>query len=404
MDHTQPMARGLSQSGPPSVRPAGLLVAGWLLLLVAALAGTGLLGWMLLRPAVPSQSEPAVPVVVSVAPIGWLVEQIGGQLVAVQVLIPPGADPHTYSPTPREALAVGRARVIVCTGLPLERQLLGRVSGRESSAVIVDLAQASARAEGLARQNEPARTPRQSDAPEMLGLEYGTKPTQPSEPGSDSGAGHDHQHVRGAGHELIDPHLWLSPPLLRKHAGQIGHALAQVDPTHAEQYARRLRELDERLAALDRHIAAQLEPFRGKRFYVFHPAYGHFADAYGLHQEAIQWPGWSTSPRHLHDVILQARDDRTQIILVQPQYDPRQASVVAEAIGAALVTADPLAPNVVENLEKLARQIAAGWQPSATSAGPPGPTSQSPPAGAPKATAGHEAACALGKQTKPPEP
>ncbi len=402
MDRAQPMAHSPSEPTLSRGRPARFLAAGWIVPLAMALAGAGLVGRMLFQPSVPRESTRTVGVVVSVAPIGWLVEQIGGELVGVEVLIPPGADPHTYSPTPREALTLGRARVIVCTGLPLERQLLSRLSGEPLSAMIVDLAQVCAPAEGAADHGGPGALPQPRRTPATNGPGERPKGNRASRAEWHAGAGQEHHHAPGADHEFADPHVWLSPPLLREHARQIARALARVDPAHAAQYESRLRQLDARLEALDRRITAQLEPHRGKTFYVFHPAFGHFGEAYGLHQQAIQWRGWAASPRHLHDVIAQARADGVQIILVQPQYDPRQARVVAEAIGASLVVADPLAPNV---REKLAGQIAAGWEHPGAGAGAAGATGESPPGpGVPQATVADKAAPWVRKQAKAREP
>ncbi len=384
MNGPEPSANDPSEPTLPGDRPAWFLAAGCLLVLGVALAA-GLAGWLLLEGSVPGESDHAVRVVASVAPIGWLVEQIGGEDVLVEVLIPPGQDPHSYAPTPREALALGRARVIVCTGLPLERQLLSRLSGEQLSAVIVDLTQASA-------------------------------PAQASQPESHADPGDDHDHAHGTDHDHLDPHVWLSPPLLREHARQIALALARVDPARAETYERRQRELDARLEAVDQRIAAQLKPHRGKTFYVFHPAFGRFGEAYGLRQQAIQWPGWAPSTRHLHDVIAQAHAHGARIILIQPQYDPRPAKRVADAVGASLVVADPLAPDMLANLEKLAGQIASGLEqpgagvPEATAepsqpAGPPGASGEpSQPAGPPEAPATDDPAGAPREQGKAHEP
>jgi len=368
MDRTEPMSRVPAEAAAAGERPALLLAAGCLVALGVALAGVGLVGWLVFDGLAPQQPDPAVRVLVGVAPIGWLVEQIGGEHVRVSVLIPAGANPHTYSPSPRQAMALGRADVAVFAGLPVEEHLGERLKTQPSLKAVLVLSRCqpdgeqtpAAEADELVELSAAAPRPGEP-AP---GLKAATGPSSREGELAHGHSTHDHQHAHGSAHDQLDPHVWLSPRLLCSHARSIAQVLCAVDPTHARHYENRLRELEARIDKVDQRIAAQLAPYRGKTFYVFHPAFGHFAEAYGLHQRAIQWPGGAASPRHLHEVIAQARADRAQIILVQPQFDRRPAGVVAEAVDASLVDVDPLAPDVLANLEELAARLAAGWQQS----------------------------------------
>ena len=103
-------------------------------------------------------------------------------------------------------------------------------------------------------------------------------------------------------------------------------------------------------------IAAALEPYRGQRFYVFHPAFGYFADAYGLRQEAVEAGGKVAHARSNFAALIQkAREDGVKIIFVQPQFDQRTAETVAEAIGGRVVPIDPLAKDVLAELRRHGR-------------------------------------------------
>jgi zinc transport system substrate-binding protein len=93
---------------------------------------------------------------------------------------------------------------------------------------------------------------------------------------------------------------------------------------------------------------------------VFHPAYGYFTDAYGLEQIAIEENGAAPGLRHLAEVIDRARKQGTKTVFIQPQVSASYAETVAKAIGAKMVTMDPLAEDYIENLRAMARKIASG--------------------------------------------
>ena len=134
-------------------------------------------------------------------------------------------------------------------------------------------------------------------------------------------------------------------------------ALAQADPEHAEEYEKNLAILCGELDALHEKIAKKLAPYRGQSFYVFHPAFGHFGKTYGLTQRAVEFEGKQPSSRQLRALIQRAKAEQVRIIFVQPQFDRRTAEVVAESIGGATVPIDPLAKDILKNLDEAAREI-----------------------------------------------
>jgi len=90
---------------------------------------------------------------------------------------------------------------------------------------------------------------------------------------------------------------------------------------------------------------------------VFHPAWGYFADTYGLIQIPIEKEGKEPGARALTLLIGQARREHVKVIFVQPQFDRKSATQVARAIGGRVVAIDPLAPDYMNNLRGVARQI-----------------------------------------------
>lgn len=98
-------------------------------------------------------------------------------------------------------------------------------------------------------------------------------------------------------------------------------ALAAVDPEHASVYRANLKKVSAVLEQLQKDNQQLLAPYRGSTFFVFHPAFGYFAHAYGLHQEAVEVAGKSPTPKQLRALIQKARADKVKVIFVQPQFD-----------------------------------------------------------------------------------
>ena len=156
----------------------------------------------------------------------------------------------------------------------------------------------------------------------------------------------------------LDPHTWLSPLLAKRQAQIIRDALIEADPGGREEYEAGYRNLAAELGSLHEEIAAALAPFRGEEIFVYHPAYGHFTDEYGLRQVAVETGGSEPSAQQLARLIERARERQVRIIFVQPQFSRTGAEAVAEAIGGVVVPLDPLAEDYVENLREMARKIA----------------------------------------------
>ena len=154
-----------------------------------------------------------------------------------------------------------------------------------------------------------------------------------------------------------DPHTWLDPKRVMIQAETIARALVEIDPAGEKGYRTNLASFQRELHILDRRIAEVFAPLEGARFMVYHPAYGYFADAYGLRQVAVETEGKEPSARQLTALIEAARASEVEIIFYQPQFSSKYATVVADAVGAVAVPLDPLARNYIRNLEEMADKI-----------------------------------------------
>jgi len=242
-------------------------------------------------------------VVATVLPLGHFVEKVAGDLVSVEVLLPPGASPATYEPTIRQMTALQDASLLVKVGhphFPFERAWLDRLlEDREELKVVSG-------SEGLPHSGE-------------------------------------------------DPHVWVSPAHVRKVTESIARALLEMLPDHRATVETRRDAFLEEIAILDNELRSSLEPYRGRKFLVFHPAWGHFAEAYGIRQISIEHEEKEPGPQELAHLVELARKERVRVVFVQPQFHRASAELVAEEIGARVVVVDPLALNWADNLRKVAR-------------------------------------------------
>ena len=250
--------------------------------------------------------------VVSIQPQAYFVERVGGDRVKVTVLVGPGQEPHTFEPTPETMTGVSTADVFFTIGLPFEATLLDKLQASVPKLHVVDTRQ------GITLQP------------------------------LDAGA---------AGQGDLDPHIWLSPRLVKLQARTIRDALVNLDPSGKADFDRNLRDFEADLDALDRETRKRLAPFKGRELLVFHPSFGYFARDYGLRQVNIETEGKEPGPRELTDIINAAKQSGVKVILVEPQFSSKSAEAVAQAIGGSVMTVDPLARDWLPNFSHVVGSI-----------------------------------------------
>jgi zinc transport system substrate-binding protein len=305
----------------------------------APLATAALVAALALRACAASER---LTVVTGIDPVAFVADRVGGPLVETRVLVGAGQDPHTYEPTPAQMTALAEGGLYLRIGLPFEDALLERVVGVSPRLTVVDAA-----------RGVPRRAPDEVDH----GRERVDGDAGDGRDGPVAGAGaHDHN-------ERTDPHVWMSPRLMKTIAVNVSDAFAAADPVHASDFRRRLATLLSDLDALDAEVAAALAPLRGRSLYVFHDAFGYFADAYGLRQVAIETGGREPGPRRVATIIEDARRDGVRAIFVQPQFSTVSAQAIASEIGGAVVPFDPLARDYIGSMRKAAGAVKAALEP-----------------------------------------
>jgi len=280
-------------------------------------------------------------IAVTIVPHAWLVRQIGGDRADVVTMVQPGQSAELYQPTDAQITRLSEAVAYLRVGMPLEgsRGLRAILAGR--AVKVVDLR------DGI-RLREMAEHPH----PEERGDGGG------SERGSPTGD------VSADRHRGKDPHIWLSPKLLIVQARAVADTLAELDPAHREEYSRNLAELQRKLDEVDQTIRGTLAPFRGRAFFVYHPAWGYFADEYGLRQIAVEIEGKEPSDRELTELQRHAREEGAKVIFVQKQTAGRAAKALAAAIGGRTEVLGDLEYDVPASLLRAARLLAESFGPA----------------------------------------
>ncbi len=248
-------------------------------------------------------------VLVSITCQKFLVEQIGQEHVSVDVIVPPGANSHTYEPTPRQMVAAQKGKIWFRLGESFEARLLPLLK----NTLIID----------------------QRDGLDLIKAGCGC-----------------------CNRDSYDPHIWLSPRLLKKQAAQIAETLSAYDPEHALIFASNLKNLENALDILDQKCANLLSNCSQKFILLSHPAFGYFCRDYGLYQLSIEMEGREPTPKTLTDLIHKARALNIKTVFLQFQHNPKGGMRVAQEIQANTVYLDPYIENVIENLEAIAHLFA----------------------------------------------
>lgn len=250
-------------------------------------------------------------VVVPVSPIAGIVDALAPEgLVEIVVLVPPGANPATHEPSIQALRRTASARLYLEIGHPafvFERTWLdGALDGSSADRV----------------------------------------------PLFDGCPVHDE-----------DPHAWLSTRCLAAAATITASALSGILPEYSEEIADNLASFATRLAATEELAAQQLAEYRGRMFFVLHPAWGYLARDYELQQVEILSHGTGDpGASRIAELIRLGRRQGIHTVFVQPQFNRAPAILIAEELGATVLTLDPLARDPVAVIGNAVSALAAEFR------------------------------------------
>jgi zinc transport system substrate-binding protein len=295
-----------------------------------------------------------LPVFVSIVPQKYFVQQIGKNLVDVQAMVQPGANPATYEPKPQQMADLSKTKIYFAVGVPFENAWLEKIAAANPDMQVVHTDHGiDKRAMAAHHHHDEAHAEEHHDT-DHHEAEHGHEKDGHHEEGEHdhhAEAEHDEDHHEHAG---LDPHIWLSPPLVKIQARNILDALQKADPAHGSVYEANFKAFTAQIDQLDANLKKTFAGKKGLQFMVFHPAWGYFADTYGLEQVPIEIEGKDPKPAQLRELIEHARENDIKVVFVQPQFSTKSAELVAREIGGQVAFANPLAEDWMANLGEVA--------------------------------------------------
>lgn len=254
----------------------------------------------------------------SILPLQYFTDQITGSLYTSEVMVPPGVGPETYNPTPRQMSSMSRAKAYFANGF----------LGFEEAYV----------------------TKFQSNNPDLLFVNTSEGVNLIAGEDHDHG---DHNHVKG-----VDPHTWSTPEGARVIARNICNGMVQIDPANKAVFQANLEKLLAKIDSVDKVVKAILTEIPSRKFMVFHPALGYFAREYQLEQLSIEFEGKIPTPRHIQNIVQEARSQKIANILIQKEFDTENADIIARETGSKVIQIDPLSYNWLNEMILLAQKMA----------------------------------------------
>ncbi len=289
-------------------------LCGYLFYIVGILALTLLLSGcqskQVTAPAVPTDK---LTVAVTIVPQATFVQQVGGDLVDVVTLVPPGASPENYSPSPQQMMQFSDAQVYFLIGVPVEdTKILPQIKSLQPGIKLVDL-------------------------PALVDQKYAPATFPSGE---------------------RDFHMWMSPKRVEEIVRITANELSALDPAHEAVYQSNAAAYINQLAQLDREIHMTLADPPSRTFIIYHPSLGYFADDYSLTMVALEEEGKEAKALDLEKIIDLAKAEGIKVVFYQAEIDSKQSRTLAAEIGGQAKMISPLNADYINNLRQIAGTFA----------------------------------------------
>lgn len=244
---------------------------------------------------------------VSILPQKYVTGQIAGKNYEVNVLVPPGASPATYEPTPRQLEKLNHSLAYFRVGhIAFEKAWTEKIRDASKNMEVFDCS------EGLKLIERSGR---------------------------------------------VDPHIWTSPEMVIGMASNIADALKKIDPENARQFEKNFQSFAEDVRELQEKMHSMLKPHREKSFLIYHPALAYYCREFGLKQIPIETEGKEPSASHMQQIIQTANNKNIKAVLIQEQFDQSSAKTIAREIDAEVVTINPLAESWPETMLNITQKL-----------------------------------------------
>jgi len=254
-------------------------------------------------------SQPTLTVLAAFYPLGEAARGVGGDLVSVTDLTPPGQGPHDLELQPAQMGAFEEADVVIYLGRGFQPQVEAALANSPAGVTRLDLL----------------------DSVDLLGVDEQLAGTEGEVDG---------EVLEGD----VDPHVWLDPSRMITMVDAITNTLAEIDPDNADTYRANAETYLTDLRGLDREYRAGLAKCRSRVIVTSHRAFGYLADTYDLRQIPIAGisPDVEPDPRTLKAIAAEAKAEGVTTIFLESIAPPDLAKTVAREIGAELDLLDPI--------------------------------------------------------------
>jgi len=246
----------------------------------------------------PTTQSNKLQITTSFYPLYYLSQQIAGDKANVINITPAGAEPHDYEPTAQDIAQIENSKLLVLDGTGLESW-------------------GSSIKQNLDPKNTTVLT---------------------------VGEGLINQQVMENGQKVIDPHIWLSPPLVKQIVDKIAQAFIQIDPVNTSYYQANADALKTKLDSLDVQYKQGLANCAEKNIITSHAAFGYLATTYGLNQVPIAGlsPDAEPSPQQLADIVKFAKANNVKYIFFESLVSPKLSDTIATEVGAKTLVLNPI--------------------------------------------------------------
>jgi zinc transport system substrate-binding protein len=254
-----------------------------------------------------SSSKPQI--IVSLYPLQDFAQKIGGNLVEVKNIVPPGTEPHDFDPSPQDMIKLNKADLFLYNGAGLETWVNHAIPNIDQTHTFV--------------VNTSKKIPLK-------------KAGNTTEKG-----------------QVYDPHIWLNPYMAEQQAKVIYESMVKIAPKHKKQFTENYQRLIDQFTALKKSYKSLLHT-PGREFVTSHIAFQYLADQYHLKQIAISGltPEDEPSPKEVKQLVDMLRQHGAKIVFFETLVNNKLADTVKNEIHAEAVVLNPLEGLTKQELAK----------------------------------------------------
>ncbi len=264
-----------------------------------------------------STNEDKPVITASILPQRYLLQKIAGNRFDINVMIPPGASPVTYDPSPKQLQQLSKSTAYFMIGqLGFEKAWIKKISSLNKSMPVFDL----------------------SSGIELIHGEH-------------------HHSVKHSKKPGADPHIWMSPKAIKIICHNMYTALKNIMPSDSLIYKKNYNRFMEEIDSLDREISNSLSELSKRKFFIYHPALTYYARDYELTQISVEKEGKAPSPYHLKQLINLAEQENIKTIFIQEQFDIENAELLAHEIEGKIIKINPLDEDLLNQIIYITSQL-----------------------------------------------